>query len=160
MGVVTEFPFTLYASLVKAQFTTIPFSAPSTPPDNIQVTALSPVSVAVSWDPPAQHSRNGFLHHYSLLIAAQVPWLHYQQRFEVNDSTQLNVTGLSPFVTYHIQINAHTVLAGPFSSEYSVTTLETGVYVFVCVCGKHTLTIRCVSRLLEMYVLNFAVFFL
>ena len=102
-------------------------SAPSSPPVNIEAVANSPTSVAISWDPPPLQTRNGLLRQYSLLITAETPWLQFTEEVVVNgNSTELNMTGLAAFVTYQIQINAHTISPGPFSTAYPVTTLEAG----------------------------------
>lgn len=100
--------------------------APSSPPVNIEAVANSPTSVAISWDPPPLQARNGLLRQYSLLITAETPWLQFTEELVVNGtSTELNATGLAAFVTYHIQINAHTISPGPLSTALPVTTFET-----------------------------------
>lgn len=105
---------------------TYQLAAPSVPPENIQAEAVSPTSLAITWDPLPPEARNGIIRHYSILITAEQPWVDYTRELVENGTTGLIVMGLTPFVTYEIQINAHTIFPGPFSSNYTVTTLEAG----------------------------------
>ena len=101
-------------------------AAPSVPPENIQAEAVSPTSISIMWDPLPQEVRNGIIRQYTILMTAEPAWVDYPAELVTNDTTELVVTGLTPFVTYEIQLNAHTISPGPFSSIYTVTTLEAG----------------------------------
>lgn len=88
--------------------------------------ADSPTSIAITWDPPLPQAQNGIIRHYTIFIAAEQLWVNYSQELVLSETTELNVTGLRPFVTYQIQMNAYTISPGPLSRNYTVTTLETG----------------------------------
>ena len=101
------------------------FTAPASPPLNIDAEAISPDSLWLSWDPPAPEARNGIIRWYSILIVSEQTWVNYTEVWLAN-GTELNITGLTAFITYDIQIKAHTILPGPYSSSYSITTLQSG----------------------------------
>ena len=107
-----------------------PPTAPSSPPLNFHVEATSSTSLQLNWDPPSYEHRNGIIRWYSISILAEQPWVNYTEVWMAN-GTELNITELTPFITYQLRVCAHTILPGPFSSSYSVTTLESGELVFL-----------------------------
>lgn len=99
--------------------------APSSPPVGIYTEAVSAVAIAISWEPPPFDVRNGIIRQYSILVSSDTAWVNYTQVW-LSNNTEFTVTDLAPYVTYHIKIKAHTILPGPYSTVYSVTTLESG----------------------------------
>lgn len=118
-------------------------SAPSSPPEDIHIEANSSTSIFINWSPPTYGARNGIIQHYSVCISAEQPWVEYSDML-ISNETELHVQDLTPYITYQIRVNAHTILPGPFSNSYSITTLEAGI-VFSChiPTNKVCLAIQC-----------------
>ncbi len=97
--------------------------APSSPPEDIYLKAESSESVSITWNPPAFSAQNGIIRQYSIIITIEQPHVNYS-RIIISNETELNITGLNPYTTYEVQINAETILPGPFSSNHFIRTLE------------------------------------
>ena len=92
---------------------------PKTSPQNISVVSLDHSTIQVTWSPPAKEHQNGIIRSYTVIVVHEESNFH--QKVSVND-TSLFVPDLKPFHTYNVQIAAHTIGTGPFSSWRNVTT--------------------------------------
>lgn len=104
-------------------------TAPSAPPQDVQLLSLSSTSIKVSWVAPPAASRHGNIVRYSL--AYQAPSGEDQERHEVRDipadATSYVLEGLEKWTLYHVWVKAHTdVGPGPESSSTSIRTQEDG----------------------------------
>ena len=99
------------------------YIAPSAPPQSVQVTAVTSVSVSLSWQPPPLDQQNGVIAYYTVFMAELATGL----MFSVNTtSTEVLVSDLHPFYTYNITVAAVTVEVGVPSVAIPVKTSEDG----------------------------------
>ena len=98
-------------------------SAPTAPPDDVQVTAGDSRTLQLSWQPPSNSSRNGIIQHYIINIT----------ELETNSSFQLETTDLfvvvddlHPYYQYSCSVAAETVGLGPFSIAVIIQLPEDG----------------------------------
>ena len=101
--------------------TTCSASAPSRPPQNVQLSSLSSTSILITWSPPSVADQNGVITAYQINLT------------EVDTGTILNMaltsisltaTSLHPYYTYNVVVAAVTVAVGPYSIPAQITTLE------------------------------------
>ena len=103
--------------------------APGTPPQNFTVEVLSSIAVFLRWSPPTPDQQNGVIRNYQIRqyhTATGILTNYTQER----DHTELVVGSLSPHNQYQFTIAAETVEQGPFSNPVTVTTLESGQYIY------------------------------
>ncbi|XP_038145772.1 immunoglobulin superfamily DCC subclass member 4 isoform X1 [Cyprinodon tularosa] len=148
-------PFTHYELAVRSngEDSTGPFSGtveestlpdrPSTPPQELQLSALDSSYVLVSWRPPLEP--NGIICSYSILFTVNPSEPEHQWRnlSEDGDIFSTEVNGLSGGTWYFFKVGASTKVGpGPFSSVMDVQTplptyeldvhAVTGIIVGVC----------------------------
>ena len=111
---------------------------PTAAPASIALTALSPFSFSVMWEAVEPRHHNGMLLYYEVMYNTTDTELIY---LTVNaPMLSVALTGLIADSVYQIQIRAYTSAgAGPFSSEYFISTLN--LTCILCVNGKCTLQI-------------------
>lgn len=101
------------------------FAAPSAPPVNIAISAITPNSVLLVWEPPPIDQQNGIIQYYLVMVDPQI-----ENGMIVTltaNTTQLLVTNLIQYYTYQVTIAAVTVPgAGPFSRVFTVVLPEAG----------------------------------
>lgn len=107
-------------------------SAPSGPPQNVTVTAVSSTSIHVSWMEVNQRDQNGIVTNYVI------------QYFNLRHSSTANITtasmvvtlsGLHEFEDYAVQVAAQTVAGlGPFSEPRTVLTHPAGTSAALLHC--------------------------
>ncbi|KAK2853586.1 hypothetical protein Q5P01_006247 [Channa striata] len=147
-------PFTLYELAVQSNGVDAvgPFSStveestlsdrPSTPPEEVQLTALNSTSVLVSWRPPLEP--NGVIIHYMILYSGNLSqpehlWKNLSQDGSI---TSVEIQGLSGDTRYFFKLGASTEVGpGPYSTVKDVHTPQafeldihavTGIIVGVC----------------------------
>ena len=84
---------------------------PSSPPENVNVLALSTSALQLIWDPPSISAANGIIQSYSIKIIYQAANTVVQNVTTTN--TQLTVSGLHPHYVYTCSISAVTIGSGP-----------------------------------------------
>ena len=116
------FSFIVYPAKPLSKSTICSFLlAPSSAPANVMVTSISSTGFLLSWiDPPPEH-HNGVIRNYSIIVR-ELNTGHSIQL--VSHTTHQSFDSLHPNYNYSIQIAAVTVVAGPYSPEYYVTTLS------------------------------------
>lgn len=91
-------------------------SVPTGAPQNFTAIGLSPTSIQLQWDLPAQKHRNGEIVMYEVLY-------HQQKQSTVDFATNttdktMKIEGLEPVTDYNFQIRAYTAVGpGPWSNR-------------------------------------------
>ncbi len=87
------------------------------------ITSISSTGFLLSWvDPPPEH-HNGVIRNYSIIVRE----LNTDNSIQlVSQTTDQSFDSLHPNYNYSIQVAAVTVIAGPYSPEYYITTLSDG----------------------------------
>ena len=96
-------------------------SAPSAPPEEVQVLAVDSKTLELMWQPPDNRSRNGIIQRYHINITE----LDTQSTFLL-ETTALSVVvdNLHPYYSYSCSVAAETVELGPFSVVIVITLPE------------------------------------
>ncbi|XP_015460197.3 immunoglobulin superfamily DCC subclass member 4 [Astyanax mexicanus] len=161
-------PFTRYELAVQSNGINMggPFSStveestladrPSSPPTDLQLTAINPFSVFVSWRPPLEP--NGIIVSYRMLYSGNLSQPDYLWNNLSHDGsiTSTEVLGLMSGTCYYFKMGACTeVGVGPFSTVKDVHTPQkpyeldipavTGIIVGVCLGLLCILLCMCVS---------------
>ena len=103
----------------------IPQTVPSAPPDDVQVTAEGSRTLQLSWQPPANRSRNGIIQRYIVNITELDTGSTLQ--LETNNYDLFVVVGnLHPYYQYSCIVAAETVGLGPFSMAVIIELPEDG----------------------------------
>ncbi|KAJ3593526.1 hypothetical protein NHX12_005860, partial [Muraenolepis orangiensis] len=161
-------PFTLYELAVKSNGVGVvgPFSStveestlsdrPSTPPQELQLSALDSFSVLVSWRPPLEP--NGMIVGYSILYSSNLsqPQHLWSNLSQDGTMTSVEVQGLSSDTRYFFKMGASTKMGdGPYSPLKDVHTPSlnyeldvhavTGIIVGVCLGLLCVLLCMCLS---------------
>ncbi|XP_035275397.1 immunoglobulin superfamily DCC subclass member 4 [Anguilla anguilla] len=163
-------PFTRYELAVQSNGLEVdgPFSntveqstfsdRPSTPPDDLQVSALDSSTVLISWRPPVES--NGIIVEYRILYSGNgsLPDHQWSSLSCHGSITSTEVQGLQSSTYYFFKIGAYTYVgAGPFSAVKDVHTPPerydeklnvhsmTGIIVGVCLGLLCILLCMCIS---------------
>ena len=90
-------------------------TAPSSPPQNVMVTSVNPVSLMVSWQPPSEIDHNGEITSYVIQyteVGSSDP-----MTMTVNSETTQTLSGLVAYVDYLVTVAAMNVNGtGPYSN--------------------------------------------
>ena len=108
-------------------------SAPATPPQNVQATAISSTEIMVTWDEIPGLDQNGIITEYEV----QTEPLDFPADISVDlltaSSLSIVVTGLQEYVFYDIRVRAYTIVGpGPYSDPVTVRTFEDGNTPIAC----------------------------
>ena len=88
------------------------FPAPSSPPQNLTLTAINARNVYLSWSPPPREHYNGVIRQFWINITE----VDTERRFQrTSVDTSFTVTSLHPFYIYQFILSAYTVNPGPFT---------------------------------------------
>ena len=98
-------------------------AAPTAPPAELTVSAYGSTSISLTWQPPPLSDRNGDITQYRLKITEQETQRHYK---ETTANTAHTLTSLHPYYNYVISVAAETVGIGPYSSNLTQQTQESG----------------------------------
>ena len=125
------------------------FPAPSTPPEEIQVSAEDSRTLQLTWQPPENRSRNGIIQGYHINITELNTYTTFIYVLEATELS-LVVDNLHPYYSYSCVIAAETIELGPFSVAVIIELPEDGKYfitLFVlvnhnimCVCSTNQLS--------------------
>ena len=97
---------------------------PVAPPTNMEVEALGPHSILVSWDPPPLLTQNGLILFYTLILTHNVSG---QEEVYTSPNTSLILSSLSPYTWYQCTVTANTAIgAGPFFDPVTIQTPQDG----------------------------------
>ena len=104
-------------------------TAPSTPPRNVVITDLDRASLNVTWQPPLAINENGPITSY--LITYERAGGGALMSVTVNETEYVVISGLTPFVTYSVQVAARNVNGtGSLSSTVMQVSGQDGKYDF------------------------------
>lgn len=99
------------------------YTVPSGPAVNLAAMPTSSTSIALSWDPPLLHERNGVITSYTITLTSDGNATTFTAR-----DTVFTIFDLRPFTSYTFNISASTrVGSGPVSGAVTETTLEDGM---------------------------------
>ena len=98
-------------------------TAPSSAPQNVTATALSPNSISLDWSPPPTHSQNGVIREYRVNVTEIETGTEFNL---TTTATSITVPFLHPYYTYKCAISAYTVATGPYA-KVTVMTPEDGM---------------------------------
>lgn len=123
-GELSIFFFTFQIVLLQ----TLPTAAPSSPPSNISAIFVSSMTIVLFWCPPPLNEQNGIIVYYQVNITEVETGneisLHSQDTF-------ITVPFLHPFYTYICIVSAVTILEGPYSDDFIITTPQDGNEILV-----------------------------
>ena len=97
--------------------------APTSPPQNVASTAVSPDSIFLAWLPPPMANWNGIIREYRINITEMET---DRELYFSTAATSITVPLLHPHYTYECIISAYTIATGP-SAEIVVMTHEDGM---------------------------------
>ncbi len=100
------------------------FVVPSTSPQNVSVVVLDYSTLSISWKPLEKENQNGKITFYKVIVTNDN--INFFLELFTND-TSLLVSDLKPFTYYQVQIAAHTIGLGPYSSWMNVTMPQSGM---------------------------------
>ena len=89
------------------------FLAPSAAPENVRLQAISSTAIELSWTTPQLESRNGIITKYRISLLELDTGM---EQVYTALMTSFVIQSLHPYYTYHINVSAHTVLTGPYST--------------------------------------------
>ena len=113
-------------------------TAPTEVPSNVQLSAESPYSIRLSWDPPSVEQQNGKLIRYHIFIkeyllvtvnnrTIEVPGNDRNRTFDITKGHVQLINNLFSNHIYTVRVAAATSAGiGPFSTAITVTTPEDG----------------------------------
>jgi receptor-type tyrosine-protein phosphatase Q len=99
-----------------------PEDNPTHQPRSLMGVALNSTSIHLTWDSPPEEHHNGEIDSYTVLCSEMNSGGSLSRHS--TPTTNITITGLHPYFTYHCNVSAVTVGHGPFSTVTSITTLE------------------------------------
>ena len=105
------------------------FSAPASPPDNVNAFNISSTAIRVTWEEVPAIDQNGIIAQYEVEYnQTTFSGATMSATTTVNSSTfAVDLTGLEEYVEYSIRVRAYTSAgAGPYSDIMNVITSEDG----------------------------------
>ena len=98
-------------------------AAPSSSPENVQISEVTATSFLLSWSAPADVDQNGLIRSYTLNVTElnTETW-----RLLTTSSNSQRLQSLHPYYNYTCVVSAVTVEAGPYSLPVTITTAESG----------------------------------
>ena len=87
---------------------------PSSAPENLVMTAVSPSTLIVEWEPPVPLERNGIIQHY-IVTVTEHETANTSQILSYDNSATLY--SLHPFFTYTVAVSAVTIGPGPAAMD-------------------------------------------
>ena len=116
--------------------TSLYFTDPAEPPQNVIANTVSSTEIAVSWEELPAISRNGLIIMYEVQYE---PLETFDEQISTNTVItsgpvlMLNLTVLEEYVEYNISVRAYTSTGpGPYSDPVTVRILEDGKTRFIC----------------------------
>ena len=99
------------------------YLAPSSSPDNIQISAVSATGFLLSWSALPTVNHNGIIQNYMINVTEENTGREFQL---TSNGLSHRVESLHPFYNYSCVVAAVTVAAGPYSTPVRVLTSEDG----------------------------------
>ena len=99
-------------------------SVPSSSPTNLSSVVINPREVQLWWLPPPLPGQNGVIKLYTVVVTNGQSG---EEQIYVTDVTALNLSSLSPYTVYEVQVAANTTIGmGPFTTLMTFLTPEDG----------------------------------
>ena len=87
------------------------------------MSALSPTSVMISWNPPPPEHQNGIIVGYVIRVTG----VDAAENIELSvNNRNITVPSLHPFYTYRFSVAAVTIAFGPFNNPVTLKMPEAG----------------------------------
>ncbi len=105
-------------------------AAPSSPPQNVMATVISPTEIQVNWTDVLEIDQNGIITDYEVMYEPLMTFGGVLSIIIVNTTNMyITLDGLQEFVNYSIPVRARTSVGpGPFSVGIMRRTLEDGEF--------------------------------
>ena len=101
----------------------LPYSAPASPPENVQTDVISSTEIRVSWTEVPEIDRNGIITMYEVMYMYE-PLMTFSATVNTTNLTII-VGGLEEDVEYSISVRAYTSAGpGPYSEKIANRTFE------------------------------------
>ena len=97
--------------------------APISPPEELNVTAVTSTTVSLTWLPPPLFLRNGVIREYKINLTEVDTG---RELVFYSSTTDITIPALHPSYTYFCRVSAFTVDYGPYTESFLFTTLEDG----------------------------------
>ena len=104
-------------------------AAPEGAPINVQSSDITSTSLTLTWLPPESTLQNGVIRHYIVMALEVNTGANFS--YQAQSHTSFSVGDLHPYYTYHFNVLAVTVEAGPASLDHTVTTLQDSMLMFL-----------------------------
>ena len=98
-------------------------TVPASAPVNIESSTVTSTMVEISWDPLPSEDENGIVRHY-LINVTEIQTGNTFQTTSSDESAMLS--NLHPAYEYTFRIAVYTIGSGPYSTVFTITTLEDG----------------------------------
>ena len=96
--------------------------APTSPPNNLRITTVTPTSISLSWEAPDVSEQNGVLLNYTIAYSVQSePVIE-----RTTPDTEITLRDLEEFTEYDITVSASTAEGVGPVAEITQRTLEDG----------------------------------
>ncbi len=110
----------------------IEFADPTSFPQNLTVTVLSPTEFQVKWENVPDIDQNGIIIDYEVLYISTFDFINGSIFLTNGETSSVNITRLEEFVYYNVSIRAYTDIGpGPFSNVVTNRTREAGWHQFL-----------------------------
>ena len=120
------FVFFLHCVLIILDLLPTLTAAPSGPPLNFTIEAITPRTLYFSWEPPPLEQQNGVIIGYVVNIISDSNWMIFQI-YSNSSSTNISATHFVPYTVYRCSVAASTEPGtGPYSDEVLILTPEDG----------------------------------
>ena len=106
------------------------YAVPSASPEHATGVSGGPDTIHLAWDPPSLEHHNGEIDSYRINVTNAETGTSFQL---MTNQTQITITNLHPFYTYHCYITAITVGEGPYTDAVTIVTDEAGL-INPCYC--------------------------
>lgn len=108
---------------------------PSSPPQEVTATTITPTALTLTWNPPLFEKRNGRVRYYHLQILEMETG---KIRELTANTTNINIFDLHPYYTYQCSIAAFTVNLGPYSDVITIQLPEEGLFLYMYALHDNT----------------------
>ena len=107
------------------------FLAPSAAPESVSAYNLSSTSIVVTWSRVPDDLLNGILQSYRVMLREASQSSRPKTIMVANSSLSVIVSSLKKFTVYSVWVAAVTVVSGPNSAAFNVSTDEDGKLLLI-----------------------------
>ena len=107
------------------------FLAPSAAPESVSAYNISSTSIVVTWSRVPDNLLNGILQSYHVMLREASQSSRPKTIMVANSSLSVIVSSLKKFTVYSVWVAAVTVVSGPNSAAFNVSTDEDGKLLLI-----------------------------